>query len=333
MVAKYGQGISLLSANLIYRKGYKLAAWIGSDGEEYAAPGGDDMTARTYEITTGSTSYPWTDNGGEYISTNNGVHGSNSSMYVRMLISGYFSFEYYSSGESSCDCLQIYKNGSYITYFYSNNTTSPTWSTYQMNVTAGDTIEFRFKKDGSVHHGLDRAGIRNFSGSAKQTVYTFTSDMTFRPKWEAIPFDVRVYYNYPDGGTSFKIYSVYAGDSIVEKLNESPIGDPTGYSLKGYSYSSESGADLLSASDVMPGEDIILYGHWQANTVTITYYDAEWNILYEQSVLYGTEIELYEYSGVDFWKNYGDQLIYSPGGSYLVSNDSRYYLQFVPASI
>ena len=328
--AKYSEGISLLSANLIYRKGYRLAAWLGSDGEEYAAPGGDDTVIKTYEIISGTTTYPMLDSGGEYTSTNQGLDDTSSSVYIKILQAGYFNFQYFVSSQSS-DRLYLYKNGSQQTY-YSNSGSSINWYSTNLSVIAGDVVEFRYTKNASTSSNLDTAGVRNFSVTMSQTVYSFESDVSFTPKWEPIPFDVRVYYNYPDGGTSFKIYSVYAGDSIADVLNQSKIPDPSGYTLKGYSYESGTGATLLGASDVMPGEDIVLYAHWQANTVVITYYDAEWNILFEQSVLYGSEVQLYEHEGIDFWRNYGDQLVYSPGGTFLVGNDGRYYLQFIPVT-
>lgn len=325
---KYGKFISLLSANLIYRKGYTLAGWLGNDGNTYYAPGGKELVKRTYEIVSGSTSYPWAQNGDTWQSTNQGINSTNSSMFVKILEGGYFSFDYKSYGESSCDYLIVYRNGSQV--FSRQSQASSNFYNYSMAVSAGDTIEFRYRKDGSVHTYDDTAYIKNLSGSAKQTSYTFTSDMSFTPIWEAVPFDVRVYYNYPDGGTSFKLYSITAGSNLLEALNASPIPNPVGYTLKGYSYSADKSAELIQNYDTMPGEDIILYAQWQAVTVTIRYYDSDWTLIHEQQALFGTEIELWEYDGISIWQNYGDKMLYIPGGSYLISNMGEYYLQFTP---
>lgn len=328
---KYERYTSLMSANMIYRKGYTLGGWLGSDGNEYFAPGGKDAIKKTYEIISGSTSYPWVQEGDTWKSSNQGVSNSTSSMYIKILESGYISFDYKSYGENGYDYLIVFKNSSQV--MSRSGASSVSFFTYSMQVTAGDTIEFRYRKDGSVNSFEDSAYIKNLSGSSKQLSYTFTSDMSFTPIWVAIPFDVRVYYNYPDGGTSFKLYSITAGSNILESLNENPVTNPEGYTLKGYSYSSDVSSELLESYELMPGEDLVLYAQWQAETVIIKYYDSDWVLIHEQEALFGTEIQLFEYDGISIWQNYGDKMLYVPNSSFLITNKGQYYLQFTPQGL
>lgn len=224
-------------------------------------------------------------------------------------------------------------------------------STYKLTFTAGadgellttnNVLTVKYQANATMLSGnlVYRSGykLKAWLGSDGQTYELnknynkFTQDMTFEPIWDATTYQVRVYYNYPDGGTSFKVYSVYAGELLAGKLNQSPIANPMGYTLKGYATaasSSTEGYQEIDETYEMPGQDLIVYAQWSPIKVVISYYDEkQLNLLYQEEVDFGTDIELAKITGVTLWLNVGSQTVYNPGGSYYVSNTGQYYLIF-----
>ena len=118
-----------------------------------------------YEINLSVDSYAWTESDGVYTSSNKGVHNSTSSMEITFLAAGYFSFEYMSYGESGCDYLIVYINGS--ASINRQNNSSSTFYSHQMSVAVGDVVKFTFRKDGSVNKNQDCAKIRNLQFTAQ----------------------------------------------------------------------------------------------------------------------------------------------------------------------
>lgn len=159
---------------------------------------------------------------------------------------------------------------------------------------------------------------------------SFTENITLTPKWEAVPYDLRLYYNYPDGGTSFMILSIYAGDTIKTNLSTFTSA-PVGYELEGFSFDAE-GEQMIDNTTVMPSENTIIYAQWRARTVTIVFYDKDGNRLdMDIECKYGEEIELPELPGnpqVKLWENLGDGIYYSEGSSFLVNSMVDRYLTF-----
>ena len=113
-----------------------------------------------YTINLNYSGYSWTEySTGVYRSTNKGVTSSSSSMRLDFYYSGTLSFEYQCYAESSCDVLRIYKNTSLL----KTSSSSSTWYTYTITVSAGDYVIFTYSKDGSVNSNYDYASIRSFS--------------------------------------------------------------------------------------------------------------------------------------------------------------------------
>lgn len=158
----------------------------------------------------------------------------------------------------------------------------------------------------------------------------FTDNITLTPKWQAVPYDLRLYYNYPDGGTSFMILSVYAGNAIKPSLSTFTSA-PVGYELEGFSFDAE-GSQMIDNTTVMPSENTIIYAQWQPRTVTLVFYDKSGNRLsMDIECKYGEEVELPKLPGnpqVKLWENLGDGIYYSEGSSFLVNSMVDRYLTF-----
>ncbi len=175
---------------------------------------------------------------------------------------------------------------------------------------------------------------------ALNTVYDdFSENLTFEPIWEAIPYDLRIYYNYPDGGTSFALYSINAGASVFTSVGTFAAAVPDGYTLKGFS-TDAAGEYMVDNTMVMPGENTILYAQWQPKVVRFTFYDINNNPLtgsdYEIEAYYGSEIilpELPASSDIKLWENSGSGIYYSPGSSFLITSETARYLTFYAVNL
>jgi hypothetical protein len=158
-----------------------------------------------------------------------------------------------------------------------------------------------------------------------------TSNLTLVPIWQAIPFDLRVYYNYPTGGTSFLLYAVKAGDPLSTSLNKFAM-TPEGYSLSG-SATDAAGENRVASDATMPGENLILYAQWSPNTVVLKFYDIN-NVIvdaYTISCKYGDEYVLPDLPGtstIKLWENLGSGVYYTPGSSFLITSEIDRYLMF-----
>ncbi len=336
MKAKYGQYLALLSANMISRPGYRLKGWNGSDGKLYRVANGTLQNDDSSYTLTNDTTYPWSISSTTFTSTNH-THSKTATLTMVAKKNFYISFSYKTSSEQNFDYL-------WIDYYANSTTTSYTrvvtqsgqkdWLTYSMQMVTGSKLVFSYRKDGSVNTYDDTAYIKDLVAGENQTVFTFESDMSFTPEWEAIPYDVRVYYNYPDGGTSFKLYNVYAGSIINESLNASPVPDPMGYTLAGYSRTADGSSGLLETEAIMPGEEVILYAQWTPVKVVISYYDENYiTILHQDEVDYGTEIQVWQTDTVAVWYNIGTQALYDPGSAFLIASTSQLELSFRAYSV
>ncbi len=158
-----------------------------------------------------------------------------------------------------------------------------------------------------------------------------TSNLTLVPVWQSIPFDLRVYYNYPTGGSSFLLYAVNAGDPLSTSLNKFAM-TPEGYSLSGFA-TDAAGENRIASDATMPGENMILYAQWAPNTVTLKFYDIN-NVIvdaYTINCKYGEEYVLPDLPGsstIKLWENLGSGVYYTPGSSFLINSEIDRYLMF-----
>ena len=119
--------------------------------------------------------YPWTiDADGNLVSTNTTAGGKDGTVYnvaVKVNKSGLLFFDYKTSSEKNYDCL-LYRNGAELTegnygqapnYAARENFSGERdWTTVQMVVSAGDTIYFAYRKDGSgAGNTQDKVWLRN----------------------------------------------------------------------------------------------------------------------------------------------------------------------------
>ena len=163
------------------------------------------------------------------------------------------------------------------------------------------------------------------------TYNNITSNLTLVPRWQSIPFDLRVYYNYPTGGSSFLLYAVNAGDALSTSLNKFAI-TPEGYTLNGFA-TDAAGDNRIESSATMPGENMILYAQWAPNTVILKFFDINNNIIdaYTVDCLYGDEYilpDLPATSTIKLWENLGSGVYYTPGSSFLINSETDRYLMF-----
>ncbi len=333
--AKFNQYVSLLSPSLIYRKGYKLVAWQGSNGFKYVVDTQSDTSAGAkWEVLSNDPTYPWEITSTTKMqSTPHATRGGESKMTLKFNSSGYFYFQFKTSFRQNKDYF-------YVRYYAPGATTYTNNWTYSYNpnyfygwgynVALGGKLEFIFKThDTETAAYDDTVYIQSISLSSTQQAFTFVENVSFTPVWEAEGQDLRVYYNYPDGGTSFKLYNVKTGANILTSLSSSPVANPTGYTLKGYSTTADGSSGLLTTEAVMPGEAQTYYAQWEAEKVVISYYDAAFQtILYQQEVDYGSEAQVWKTEGVAVWLNVGSQALYDPESSYLVTTKDTLYLSF-----
>lgn len=106
---------------------------------------------------TNDSSYPWTQVDNVLQSTNHN-HSSSSTYKLTFKKAGVLTFEYNVSSEGSSDPLTIKHNS---TTLVSKGGTNNSYTAQTVTVAVNDTVEFTYKKDGSVHSGQDTAYIRD----------------------------------------------------------------------------------------------------------------------------------------------------------------------------
>ena len=105
---------------------------------------------------TNNSSYPWTQVDNVLQSTNHN-HSSSSTYKLTFKKAGVLTFEYNVSSEGS-DPLTIKHNS---TTLVSKGGTGNSYTAQTFTVAVNDTVEFTYKKDGSVHSGQDTAYIKD----------------------------------------------------------------------------------------------------------------------------------------------------------------------------
>lgn len=133
-----------------------------------------DVTITTSNISTYFTvangSYYFAGSGSTFTSNNKGVASTTATTTLTALRDySSLSFTYSYSGESGCDYLNLKVNGVAIE---TNSAGSTTTKTYTGSILAGQTIEFSFRKDGSVDSYDDCATWSNMVVSSKVQIGT-----------------------------------------------------------------------------------------------------------------------------------------------------------------
>ena len=156
------------------RSGYLFAGWYtdSSCTTQYHFSGTieEDMTlyAKWVTYTTSNDySYPWSVSGSSLTSTNK-RNSSTSSYTITVYSSVTVTFRYKTSSESGYDRLYVKKNGSNL--FNCSGITS--YSSYSVNLSAGDTLTFTYSKDGSQASGSDCAYITDLSFTSNVSYYS-----------------------------------------------------------------------------------------------------------------------------------------------------------------
>ena len=162
--------------------------------------------------------------------------------------------------------------------------------------------------------------------------YAIKKDLTLEPVWEAIPYTLRVYYNYPAGGSTFALYEVDANTPIVDALTSFSF-DLVGYTLKGFSESPQlpNGAVDIDSTKMMPSEDKIIYAVWLSDTVTLIFYNEDGSEAFRRDQAFGVEFALPDMPvgcTKQYWTNRGSRLSYGPGASYVIESKNSAYLEF-----
>lgn len=106
---------------------------------------------------TNDSSYPWTQTD-NVLQSNNHSHRSSSTYKLTFKKAGVLTFEYNVSSEGSSDPLIIKHN---TTTLVNKGGTGNSYTAQTVTVAVNDTVEFTYKKDGSVHSGQDTAYIKD----------------------------------------------------------------------------------------------------------------------------------------------------------------------------
>ena len=106
---------------------------------------------------TNNSGYPWTQVGNVLQSTNHD-HSSSSTYKLTFKKAGVLTFEWNVSSEGSSDPLIIKHN---TTTLVNKGGTGNSYTAQTVTVAVNDTVEFTYKKDGSVHSGQDTAYIKD----------------------------------------------------------------------------------------------------------------------------------------------------------------------------
>ena len=120
-------------------------------------------------------------------SQNQGVANSTSSAIITIpeeliaLCGNEYTFTFYYSGETNCDYLTVYRNGTEIKKCNGNNGSIYLQDTlYLEDVVAGDVFQFTFRKDGSENTGLDGCLIF-ITGYKGEKAYEITYSLVENP--------------------------------------------------------------------------------------------------------------------------------------------------------
>ena len=232
------------------REGYYFSGWY-TDSEctnLYGFTGTIDSNLTLYagwaNITvTNDSSYPWTFVDGVLVSTNHN-HSSYSEYTITAQSALTLTFRARSSSEGSYDYLIIYINGSENAYVYGGYD----YQSFTYNLNAGDTITFRYRKDGSAHSGDDCAYIADLF-FASNTIVESTAVA-----------------NGTDG------YYYAAGENVVFSIEygaEYTLYTPTrpGYTFNGWF---DADGNEVTSGTWTNTSDISLTASWAPNNYTIT---------------------------------------------------------------
>lgn len=198
-------------------------------------------TANTYTLTLNDTVwflgniendiyYPWVIEDGILTSTNQ-THSSTSSYTITATSPTTITFSYSVSSESSCDILYILKNGETLVNASGIYTS---YVDYSVELGAGETLTFRYRKDGSVSSGSDRAYIANLDVDSNEGMYA-------------------------EGETT--VITVTYDDEITL-----PISTRNGYTFGGW----YNGETLVESGTWNYTEDITLTASWTINSYNLT---------------------------------------------------------------
>ena len=191
----------------------------------------NDITVYAYNVTN-DYNYPWTLNDGVLTSTNKS-HSSSSSYTITAVAPMTITFSYATSSEGSCDVLYIIKNSSTLTYTSGINS----YTDYSVTLNTGDTLTFRYSKDGSVNSGNDCAYIKDisiFDASSGDIIYS-----------EGLTHSFTVTY----------------GDDVTL-----PTPTRTGYTFAGW----YNGETLITSGTWSAASDVSLEARWTINTYNLT---------------------------------------------------------------
>ncbi|MBE6583443.1 MAG: leucine-rich repeat domain-containing protein [Ruminococcaceae bacterium] len=148
------------------------------DGETTETTETTGTDEREYEFVVETQSVDENGNSVEIlISTNDNVNSSCSYMMVEAPYDGYLRFDYKVISESSYDVFYVIHNGMTVLR-HSGEDYNYQW--FELEVEEGDTIEFKYEKDGSNSYGADCARIKGlrFDEYGESTVETDTTDST-----------------------------------------------------------------------------------------------------------------------------------------------------------
>ena len=111
-----------------------------------------------------SGGYGWTyDANGNLTTTNQGVQSSQCIMTIAATMAGTLKLSIHVEGEGGCDYLMITRNSmeTILTYGMGNYYDGYFETTLEVSLSAGDTLTFNYRKDGSVDNGYDGVTISN----------------------------------------------------------------------------------------------------------------------------------------------------------------------------
>ncbi len=221
---------------------------VGSNDPGNNTPGNGDETEGWEDE---SSSSEWEENyrfeeygtyyNGEFVtvlkSTNRYVDNSVCEYYTYAEVTGYMTFDYRVSSESSCDVLEVYVNGTCVL----SDSGETGYHSYSDYVHYGDLIRFVYQKDGSVNNGEDCAYILDLQ---------FTDD--YEEETTEAPFDESYEENYyfEETGEYYNGEYVSVYKSTNTNINYSTCvmtryATESGYMTFDYKVSSESGCDVL----------------------------------------------------------------------------------------
>ena len=131
-----------------------------------------------------SESYPFqvTEDGTALVSTNVGIHSSESALTFTFQKEANFSFQYKTSAENRWDFLKISLNDTALNDSYSDKQNfsgeMAEFKPYELQVSQGDVVKVVFAKDSSGSQGQDCAWLKGFSAALPYSVTFHANDGT-----------------------------------------------------------------------------------------------------------------------------------------------------------